>query len=507
MENQPLLPVGPDDDGKIWVNPSAEHLPGERDSLRVIDRPEVIAVHTVGLDRMTAIEQSLQRGAGKSSQKLRIPRRPHVASPRRSNRKFDLAGVAALRLPRCAVQAGPGLSQAFCDRACQVVVPHLSSNVYGMRMMALNRHALMVLVALGAVMGSVAQAGAGQEWGRLLGSAYAGPEVAMRAVAPAAPLDVEELHTIQIFERTAPSVVYIVNSALTRQLFSRNVYEVPQGAGSGFIWNPEGYIVTNFHVVYNADALTVVLADQTEHDARVVGADPDHDLAVVQIQVAKEKLTPITVGSSHDLKVGQRVLAIGNPFGLDHTLTTGIVSALHRSIESMTKRTIENVIQIDAAINPGNSGGPLLDSGGRLIGINTMIVSPSGAFSGIGFAVPVDTVNHIVPQLIQHGKVTRAGIGVSLLPDSVARRWIRQGAIIAQVVPGGPADRAGLHGMTPGRSPQPGDVIVAVDGELVHTVDDLSRLLGRHEVGDEVRLELLREGESREVIVKLEAVQ
>jgi S1-C subfamily serine protease len=196
-----------------------------------------------------------------------------------------------------------------------------------------------------------------------------------------------------------------------RQLFSRNVYEVPQGAGSGFVWNQEGYIVTNFHVVYNADSLTVVLADQTEHEARVVGVDPDHDVAVVQIQVAKEKLSPIMVGSSHDLKVGQKVLAIGNPFGLDHALTTGVVSALHRSIESMTKRTIENVIQIDAAINPGNSGGPLLDSGGRLIGINTMIVSPSRGVSGIGFAVPVDTVNEIVPQLIQHGKVIRAGIG------------------------------------------------------------------------------------------------
>jgi S1-C subfamily serine protease len=376
-----------------------------------------------------------------------------------------------------------------------------------MQMTALHRHGLAGLLAVMAFVGNTAQAGAAAEWGRPLGLAYAGPEVRMRAVGPAAPLEAEESHTIQVFERTAPSVVYIVNSALYRQLFSRNVYEVPQGAGSGFVWSQAGYIVTNFHVVYNADSLTVVLADQTEHEARVVGVDPDHDLAVVQIQVAKEKLSPVTVGSSHDLRVGQKVLAIGNPFGLDHTLTTGVVSALHRSIESMTKRTIENVIQTDAAINPGNSGGPLLDSGGRLIGINTMIVSPSGAFSGIGFAVPVDTVNEIVPQLIQQGRVIRAGIGVSLLPDSLARRSVRRGVIIGKVVPGGPADRAGLRGTTSGRSGQLGDVIVALDGEPVDADDDLLRLLGRHKVGEQVRLDILRDGQSREVIVRLEAVQ
>jgi len=213
---------------------------------------------------------------------------------------------------------------------------------------ALHRLALGALLAASAFVGSAAQS-AMQEWGRPLGTEYAGPEVRMRAVMPAAPLEQEESHTIQIFERTAPSVVFIINSALMHQLFSRNVYEVPQGAGSGFIWNQEGYVVTNYHVVHNADSLTVVLADQTEHEARVVGADPDHDLAVVQIQVPREKLSPMPVGSSHDLKVGQKVLAIGNPFGLDHTLTTGVVSALHRSIESMTKRTIENVIQIDPA--------------------------------------------------------------------------------------------------------------------------------------------------------------
>jgi S1-C subfamily serine protease len=255
--------------------------------------------------------------------------------------------------------------------------------------------------------------------------------------------------------------------------------------------------------------LTVVLADQTEHEARVVGVDPDHDLAVLQIQSPNEKLSPIIIGSSHDLKVGQKVLAIGNPFGLDHTLTTGIVSALHRSIDSMTNRTIENVIQTDAAINPGNSGGPLLDSGGRLIGINTMIVSPSGAFSGIGFAVPVDTINEIVPQLIQVGRIRRAGIGISLLPDSVAGRVGVSGAIVAEVLPGGPADRAGLRGTTQGRSgrSQLGDVIVALDGQPVRTVGDLQRLLDRHKAGEQVRLEAVRDGQSREVPVTLAVMQ
>jgi len=375
------------------------------------------------------------------------------------------------------------------------------------RLRALQRLALGALLAASAIAGGATAPSAGEEWGRPLGATYSGPEVRRRAVTPAAPLEPEESHTVQIFEKTAPSVVFIINSTLMRQLFSRNVYEVPQGAGSGFVWNQEGYIVTNSHVVYNADSLTVVLADQTEHEARVVGADSDHDLAVVQIQVPRDKLSPIPVGSSHDLQVGQKVLAIGNPFGLDHTLTTGVVSALHRSIESMTKRTIENVIQIDAAINPGNSGGPLLDSGGRLIGINTMIVSPSGASSGIGFAVPVDTINDIVPQLIQLGKVIHAGIGAALLPDSVSRRSAARGVIIGQVDPGGPADRAGLHGTTQGRTTQLGDVITAVDGEAVHTVDDLRRSLDRHKVGEQVQLQILRDGASRQVAVTLEELR
>lgn len=381
-----------------------------------------------------------------------------------------------------------------------------------MHMVALQRRGFTALLVSCFFMSNplqAQQAAPAGAWGRPLGPTYVGPEVRTRPVTPAAPLEADETHSIQIFEKAAPSVVFIVNSALSRRLFSRNVYEVPQGAGSGIVWNEEGYVVTNFHVVYNADALTVVLADQTEHEARVVGVDPDHDLAVLQIQAPKEKLSPIIIGSSRDLKVGQKVLAIGNPFGLDHTLTTGVVSALHRSIDSMTNRTIENVIQIDAAINPGNSGGPLLDSGGRLIGINTLIVSPSGASSGIGFAVPVDTINEIVPQLIQVGRIRRAGIGISLVPDSVAGRMAVSGAIIAQVVPEGPATRAGLRGTTQARGgrTQLGDVIVALDGQPVRTVGDLQRLLDRHKAGEQVRLEVVRDGQSRQVPVTLAVME
>ena len=214
-------------------------------------------------------------------------------------------------------------------------------------------------------------------------------------------LRAEELNTIAVFEKAAKSVVYITNTAVRRDIWSLNTFEVPQGSGSGFIWNAKGHIVTNYHVVYGADSIQVVLDDQSTHNARIIGVDPDHDLAVLQITPPKEKLQPLAIGRSKNLRVGQHVLAIGNPFGLDHTLTTGVVSALGRSIKSINDRTIEGVIQTDAAINPGNSGGPLLNSSGQLIGVNTQIISPRGAAAGIGFAVPVNMVERIVPKLNQ----------------------------------------------------------------------------------------------------------
>ena len=347
------------------------------------------------------------------------------------------------------------------------------------------------------------------EWGKPLGAVYDGPEGKPRPVTPApTELSSDERATIAVFERATKSVAFIANTAMQQDIWSLNVMEVPQGSGSGFIWSKQGHIVTNFHVIYGADAIKVTLADRSEHQAKLVGADPDHDLAVLQIHAPDLQLEPLAVGSSTDLRVGQKVLAIGNPFGLDHTLTTGVVSALGRTIKSMSNRTIEGVIQTDAAINPGNSGGPLLDGAGRLIGVNTQIVSPSGAYAGIGFAVPVDTVNRIVPELIKHGKLIRPGLGISLIPDAMAKRWGIKGLIIAKVTRGGAAERAGLQGVKEtvmGRV-ELGDIIVSVDGKSVTTVDELMDAMELHKVGDRVAVEVVKGTRRQQVTVTLQAV-
>lgn len=319
----------------------------------------------------------------------------------------------------------------------------------------------------------------------------------------------DERATISVFKKASRSVVYITNTAIRRDFWSLNTFEVPQGSGSGFIWDDKGHIVTNFHVVYGADAIQVVLDDQSSYNAEVVGVDPDHDLAVLRVQAPRNKLFPVSIGSSQDLQVGQRVLAIGNPFGLDHTLTMGVVSALGRSIKSINNRTIEGVIQTDAAINPGNSGGPLLDSSGRLIGVNTQIVSPSGAFAGIGFAVPVHIVNRIVPQLVKHGKVIRPGFGITLIPDQISTRWGIKGLVIARVQKGSPADLAGLQSAqeTFGGRIRLGDIIKKVDGEPVLIFDDLARILDRHQVGDRVPVEISRNNRTVTLSMKLQAIK
>nr|MBI3612940.1 trypsin-like peptidase domain-containing protein [Nitrospirota bacterium] len=312
-----------------------------------------------------------------------------------------------------------------------------------------------------------------------------------------------------VFERSAHSVVFITNTGIRRDLFSLNLFEVPQGSGSGFVWDKAGHIVTNFHVVYGADQINVIMADWTDHKAKVIGVDPDHDLAVLQIKASPDVLGPMPVGTSGDLRVGQKVLAIGNPFGLDHTLTTGIVSALGRTIKSMTERTIDGVIQTDAAINPGNSGGPLLDGAGRLIGINTQIISPSGAYAGIGFAVPVDTINRIVPELIQHGKLIKPGLGVTLIPDAMARQWGIKGLVVGRVLRGGAAERAGLKGVREsyGGRIELSDIIVGIDGRTVSELDEFLSVLDRHKVGDRISVEYLREGKRYQVTVTLQAVE
>ena len=321
-------------------------------------------------------------------------------------------------------------------------------------------------------------------------------------------LGADERATIRVFDELSDSVVFITTSALKRDFWSLNVFEVPRGSGSGFIWDDRGHIVTNFHVIANASRINVVMADQKEYDAKVQGVDPDHDLAVLKIEARPGDLSPVRVGQSGALQVGQKVLAIGNPFGLDHTLTTGVVSALGRTISSMSNRNIDGVIQTDAAINPGNSGGPLLDSAGRLIGVNTQIVSPSGAFAGIGFAVPVDTVKRVVPQLIEFGKLIRPGFGVRPLPDRQAARWRIKGVVLMQVERGSAAARAGLEGMRqvrPGRF-ELGDVIVGIDDEVVEDLDDLYSILDLRRVGDQVEVEVLRDGRRRRVTITLQAI-
>ena len=334
------------------------------------------------------------------------------------------------------------------------------------------------------------------------------PQAVQRPVTARGDLAGDEQNTIDIFRNAAPSVVYITSIAVRRNLFSLNVYEIPQGTGSGFIWDRQGRIVTNFHVISDASRLEVTLADHSTWKASLVGAAPDRDLAVLQITAPAGKLQPITVGESKNLLVGQKVFAIGNPFGLDQTLTTGVVSALGREITAVTGRTIHDVIQTDAAINPGNSGGPLLDSAGRLIGVNTAIYSPSGASSGIGFAVPVGEVNRVVPQIISKGKVLRPGLGVTLANRSLTGDLGLEGVLVLKVVSGSAAEQAGLRGTSQvGDGLVLGDIILAVNGRKVTDYDSLRDEIERYEVGASVLLTLLRDEATAEVSVQLEAMQ
>ena len=339
------------------------------------------------------------------------------------------------------------------------------------------------------------------------------PDAQPRAIMPRGALADDEQTTIEIFRQASKSVVHITTSGLRRDLFSLDVFKVPQGAGSGFVWDSDGHIVTNFHVIQNAASVDVFLADpqsgkRNRYPAKFVGGYPDKDLAVLSINAPRDQLHPIPVGTSDDLQVGQKVFAIGNPFGLDQTLTTGVISALGRQIESVTRRPIKNVIQTDAAINPGNSGGPLLDSAGRVIGVNTAIFSPSGAYAGIGFAIPVDEVNRVVPQLIRHGKIVRPSLGIELVPDQIAQRWGVRGVIIGGVVAGGPAERAGLRGLARDDDNRIiADVITEVDGRAITRSRDLFELLADKAVGDSVELTVLGPEGQRKVTVVLENVE
>jgi S1-C subfamily serine protease len=278
------------------------------------------------------------------------------------------------------------------------------------------------------------------------------------------------------------------------------VQEVARGTGTGFVWDAAGHIVTNFHVIQEGSGARVTLLDQSSWPAKLVGAFPDRDLAVLKIDAPRDKLPPIPIGTSRDLQVGQRVFAIGNPFGLDQTLTTGIVSALNREIESFNNRSIRGVVQTDAAINPGNSGGPLLDSAGRLIGVNTQIASPSGASAGIGFAIPVDEVNRVVPRLIRDGRITRPALGISAASEQIHRALrLPEGVALVQVNPNGPAGKAGLQAFSRARDGRilAGDVITAINDEPVASLDDMLTALEKRQPGERVQLSVWRAGQTR----------
>ncbi len=329
----------------------------------------------------------------------------------------------------------------------------------------------------------------------------AGPE-------PAPGLLESERNTIEIFRAAGPSVVYVTNNALRRDFFSMNVTEVEQGTGSGFLWDEHGHVVTNFHVLEGGQTFSVTLPSGETREARVVGAEPRKDLAVLHFDTTGLELAPLPIGRSDALIVGQKVLAIGNPFGLDRTLTTGIISALGREFPLEEGFVIEDVIQTDASINPGNSGGPLIDSSGNVIGVNTAIYSPSGGSAGIGFAIPIDTVARIVPQLIRFGEVRRAGLGVVMMSDYWARRYGIRGVVIREVRPGSPADRAGLRSI---RTDQRGniyaDVLTAVDGREVTGFADLANALDGREVGEEVLLTIARGGDVIPVQIQLQQIR
>lgn len=345
------------------------------------------------------------------------------------------------------------------------------------------------------------------------------PNARPRNVVARGDLAEDEKSSIELFKRASPTVVHITTSDLSimRDQFRMNLQEIPKGSGTGIIWNEDGYIVTNYHVIHGAERATVTLWNNTAFDAILVGTDPSSDLAVLRIDPSKAQLTPIDLGTSSDLQVGQKVFAIGSPFGLDQTLTTGIISGLGREIQTFNNQTVAGAIQTDAAINPGNSGGPLLDSSGLMIGMNTAIVSRSGSSSGVGFAVPVDRINRIVPELIRHGHVQRPGMGILPLEDAVTQRLRavgvipndRFGILIQAVVPNSAAEDAGLKATQ--FSPEErrvilGDMILEIDGEKTASLSDLFKVLAKKSVGETISIKVLRKDAVVEVPLKLQAI-
>src|SRR5262245_50115140 len=328
-----------------------------------------------------------------------------------------------------------------------------------------------------------------------------------RTVDQRGPLSDAERANIELFERVSPSVVQVVaRSAASNPLEEDEGGGEGGGSGSasgtGLIWDNAGHVVTNNHVVQNGSDIAVRFASGEVAQTELIGVAPNYDLAVLRIRSARKLPPPVAIGSSNELKVGQSAFAIGNPFGLDQSLTSGIISALKRRLPTSSGREITNVIQTDTAINPGNSGGPLLDSAGRLIGVNTAIISPSGSSAGIGFAVPVDIVNRVVPELIRNGRVPTPGIGIESASEAVATRLGVEGVIIVRTAPGSPAERAGIRGVD-FNSGALGDVIVQVDGKPVHRLSDLTDQIEQVGAGKSIRIGLKRGSQTRDITIDI----
>jgi S1-C subfamily serine protease len=344
---------------------------------------------------------------------------------------------------------------------------------------------------------------------RLQPSGSAFTETAPKGITDPGPAT-DEQNSIEIYRTLSPGVVNVHSTSYSRDFFG---YVEPQeGSGSGSVIDQDGNILTNYHVIEGATKLAVSFGGQKNYPAQLVGGDPDTDLAVIKLlERPKEPLTIIPLGDSDKLEVGQKVLAIGNPFGLDRTLTTGVISGLQRPIRARNDRPIEGAIQTDASINPGNSGGPLLDSHGRMIGINSQILSPTGASAGVGFAVPVNIAKRIVPQLVRSGEVRRPKLGISSRNVEVLKNQIElpvaQGVVIWQVAPGEAAANAGLRGLaqTENGDVEIGDIIVGIDNDKVANNDDLYRLLDKHQVGDTIQVQIMRNGRRITVPVRLTA--
>jgi S1-C subfamily serine protease len=322
-----------------------------------------------------------------------------------------------------------------------------------------------------------------------------------------------ERRRIAIYQNVVPSVVNVSNITISRDRFFGIPHEQEAGAGSGFVWDEEGHIVTNFHVVSNRKAQFMVTFhnDKKQYKATVVGEEPKLDVAVLKVEKLPKHIRPVKIGKSAPLKVGQMAIAIGNPFGLDLTMTSGIISALGRKMDGVGGVKIHDMIQTDADINPGNSGGPLLNSSGQLIGMNTMIYSRSGSSAGLGFAVPVDSISEVVPQLIKHGKVIRPYLGITPLPDQYRDRMVfgQKGVVVATVIENGPADRAGLKGMRRDRWGRMyiGDTILEIEGKEVNSLDDIFQTLKKYKIGDKVKVLVRTDNQKKKTVkVKLDSL-